>query len=333
MGTSGSKATQLSELDSRDKHDASWVSAIRNKKAARDAKQAQTSDGPRTPKRSDDLLVDGLSPVMAKDIKSLSDSFSAPPSPLLTMKKTVSWCETAEDIISTEEEESILLQLEDSHCEPTKHKSLSERKALNFTTSAPNLMELATGPRPEKANLKALSTEMANSWCYDRKPKKQHQWVRRSCGEKSKYWCLKSVSGIQIADGVTMGANIELRTTAKSSIVIEANSTIGDRTIIQAAQGVVVGRGSTLGTAVLVMDRNHHGIGCDKEIIEQVVIGPGAFIGDYSVILPGAEVAAGQKVPIFSVVTRRRCVECLPAMDPDRIVSSRPKPDAKTLRL
>ena len=65
----------------------------------------------------------------------------------------------------------------------------------------------------------------------------------------------------------------------------------------------------TLGRGVLIMDRNHHGIGASAvEHIDPVILEAGVTIGEFSVVLPGAKVREGTVIPPFSVVTARSVI-------------------------
>jgi len=96
---------------------------------------------------------------------------------------------------------------------------------------------------------------------------------------------------------------------------------LADRTIIQAGELVVIGKKAYIGPCCLVMDRNHHGLGKDPEIMEAVYIGERAHIGECSVVLSGSVVRKGQVVPAFSIVTSRGIISA-PSPYDSRLIST-----------
>eukprot|EP00656_Telonema_subtile_P001983 TRINITY_DN10862_c0_g1_i2.p1 TRINITY_DN10862_c0_g1~~TRINITY_DN10862_c0_g1_i2.p1 ORF type:complete len:246 (+),score=46.30 TRINITY_DN10862_c0_g1_i2:183-920(+) len=128
---------------------------------------------------------------------------------------------------------------------------------------------------------------------FDRKPYKQNAWKLIQINQ-SQVWCYggagDATDNLIISPTAILGNMIEFRTTSESRIIIGDGAVIGDRCILQAGIQVVISAGARLGVGCLVMDRNHHGIGTEPEVMEPIHVGHHASIGDYSVLLAGAKV-------------------------------------------
>jgi len=73
--------------------------------------------------------------------------------------------------------------------------------------------------------------------------------------------------------------------------------------------------------AMCVSERMHcFKIGLDSFPPLKVSVAPRSTVGNYAVLLPGATVREGQHIPPFAVLTRRRLVEQLAPLDPDRLI-------------
>jgi len=156
---------------------------------------------------------------------------------------------------------------------------------------------------------------------YDRKPYKQNAWKFKTING-AEVWCYGGdETNLVIHPTAKLGKMLEFRTTPTSRIIIGEGAQIGDRCIIQSGVQVVIGPGSILGAHCLVMDRNHHGIGGEPEVMESIDIGDRAEIGEYSVLLAGAKVFTDEKLGKHSVVSKAGPVrtdrEQMPLLEPD----------------
>ena len=143
----------------------------------------------------------------------------------------------------------------------------------------------------------------------NRKPWEQSKWrIRQRPG--ADYWYRDGTQGLIRICESTRVVQSELRCDeAGSEISIGNDVFLGERAIVQAGQRVEIGDLATLGRGVLVMDRSHHRITPDEqqsgEVMAPVRIGERAYLGDYSVVLPGAVVPPDAIIPPCSVVTAR----------------------------
>jgi len=167
----------------------------------------------------------------------------------------------------------------------------------------------------------SLLTYEFQSGRFDRKPSKQRGWaLKLAPSGQSDFWCLYDATSLKIESSVQFGQCVELRATKTSRIIIGAEVVLSDRCIVQAGERVVIGRKAQIGPCCLIMDRNHHGIGSEPEIMEPVYIGEKAVLGECCVVLSGSVVRNGQVVAPYSVVTQHGII-APPSPQADHLLS------------
>lgn len=102
-------------------------------------------------------------------------------------------------------------------------------------------------------------------------------------------------------------APIELHAHDGAEIRIGQAARIGSGSSLEAIARISVGPRSRLGRFVKVMDNNFHPVDSEGRLpaSRPVTIGADAEVGDRAILLPGAWIAPGAKVPAGAVVSRR----------------------------
>jgi len=115
---------------------------------------------------------------------------------------------------------------------------------------------------------------------------------------------------LRIEEDVVLDASdapIELHVHDGAEITIGRAARIGPGSSLEAIARISVGSRSRLGRFVKVMDNNFHPVDSEGRLpaSHPVTIGADAEVGDRAILLPGAWVAPGAKVPAGAVVSRR----------------------------
>lgn len=117
---------------------------------------------------------------------------------------------------------------------------------------------------------------------------------------------------IAIGAGVFVGAGSWLRTEPGKGVALtlEDDVSVAGSCTLSAAESLVICRGALLARCVYIADHAHayddpnHAV-ADQGIsnIAPVLIGPGAWLGEHVVVMPGVTIGAGAVVGANSVVT------------------------------
>ena len=115
---------------------------------------------------------------------------------------------------------------------------------------------------------------------------------------------------IQIGDNVTFDsrtAPIELHAHRGALITLGRGAVIESGTSLEAIAQITVGAGAKLGAFSKIMDNNFHPLDAENRLppSRPVVVGDGATLGARAILLPGAWIGPGAKVPARAVISRR----------------------------
>lgn len=130
------------------------------------------------------------------------------------------------------------------------------------------------------------------------------------------------------ADRTMIGSGVRIAVvgtpTQEARLQIGDHSSIGDRTIINVRESVIIGPRCQISWNCQLMDTDFHTIyDADGNPIEDVLpidIGSDVLIGTGAIILKGVTIGSGSVVAAGSVVTRNVPQNCIVAGNPARVI-------------
>ncbi len=132
-------------------------------------------------------------------------------------------------------------------------------------------------------------------------------------------------------DVVLDGANapIELRTRAGARLSIGDRTTIGGGTSIEAEGKLFIGDDVQVGAFSKIIDSHFHRVTGDRHQRREageVVIGDGAVLEPYCIVIPNAVIGPGATVAARTVVSKKVPRGAYVVGNPARVLPERPKP-------
>lgn len=118
--------------------------------------------------------------------------------------------------------------------------------------------------------------------------------------------------------GVKMSCNG--RGDRQARITIGERCSIGDRTEIHSGSLVQIGNNTMISWDCVILDRDYHGIGNNRETLKPVIIGKRVWIGCRGIIMKGVTIGDGAIIGAGSVVTSNIPPFTLAAGNPARVI-------------